>query len=102
VKHGRFAEGHFLDRSEAFRPSALDHVGGQRPRCTGESNQRNFPVQFASQPPEYRRDERHFVRRVGNTQLFYIADCANGLRDLGSLVRQFDGDTHGFDGNEDV
>ena len=63
---------HLFDDGKGFAAAAFHHVGGQRPRTTGEANQRHVAFQFAANGAHGVHHIAQLAFRIGDRQLINV------------------------------
>ncbi len=63
---------HFFDHGERFAAAAFHHVGRQRPRAAGKTNQRHFAFQFATNGTHRVHHVTQLIFRVRNWQFIDV------------------------------
>ena len=102
AKSGRFAEQEALCRGKAFFGAAFDHVAGESPGSSGETQNGDCGADFADDAANGFREKGGFDFGVEEPQLVYIAFGANGLGEIGAGISEFEFEAHGFGGDENV
>ena len=73
VQRLRIGIHHFFDHGEGFAAAAFHHVGRQRPRAAGKTNQRHFAFQFATNGTHRVHHVTQFIFRVRNWQFIDVS-----------------------------
>ena len=78
---------HFFDHGKSFAAATFNHVSCQRPRATGEANQRHFAFQLTANGAYSVHHIAQLAFRIGDRQLIHVGFAF----DRGGKTRAFAG-----------
>ena len=87
---------------EAFLGAAFDHVTGEGPGRSGETENGDVRARIANGAAKRFHEKAGFDFWIEDAEFFYIGFAANGFGKIGAFVLKFEGKAHGFGGDQDV
>jgi hypothetical protein len=87
---------------EAFLGAAFDHVTGERPGRSGETENGDVRACIANGAAKRFHQKAGFEFGIEYAEFFYIGFGANGFGKIGAFVLKFERKAHGFGGDKDV
>src|SRR5208282_354818 len=102
AKGGGFAEKETFYRGEAFFGAAFDHVAGECPGSGGKTEDGNGGADFADDAANGFGEEGGFDFGVEKLEFLDIALRADRLGQVGAGIAEFELESHGFGGDENV
>jgi hypothetical protein len=87
---------------EAFLGAAFDHVAGEGPGRSGETENGDIRAGIANGAAKRFHQEAGFDFGIEDAEFFYIGFGANGFGEIGALVLKFESKSHRLGGDEDV